>query len=235
MQMWIYKNVDICTCANLQIFKFAKCANVDICKCAHVRSFWPRVCFRCVHCTRIFTWCTSVFVLFGSISHWPKGKVGLACASQWHRHSLPEHMDWAVCIFSGPAFASSVCLCESLSHLGTVSMVQFHVGDWKSGHWRVPSSVPSSTTVCQFLPVCLPVTQAFTSSGPAAGMWLHCVWRFAINGSDRHFFASLVQYGCCSDCIPCDKMFSNCDVRMHTKKRRNSCTGQCYRLFAFWW
>ena len=73
----IYTNVDICTCANLQIFKCTKCANVDICKCAHVRYFWPRICFRCVHKDfhKVHIY---VFVLFGSISHWLKGKVGLS-------------------------------------------------------------------------------------------------------------------------------------------------------------
>ena len=146
--MWIYKNVDICTCANLQIFKCAKCANVDICKCAHVRSFWPRVCFRCVHCTRIFTWCTSVFVLFGSISHWPKGKVGLACASQWHRHSLPEHMDWAVCIFSGPAFA----FVKVVSHIWAQSVwFNFMLGTEKVG---TGACLPACLPVCLAVPQC---------------------------------------------------------------------------------
>ena len=111
----------------------------------HVQ-MWPSMCAQVFsHGAHLCLFCLVQFHI-GQKEKW-----GLACASQWHRHSLPEHMDWAVCIFSGPAFASSVCLCESgLSHLGTVSMVQCHVGDWKSGHWRVPSSVPSSASQCAF-------------------------------------------------------------------------------------
>ena len=70
---------------------------------------------------------------------------------------------WALYAFLvAQAFASDMCLCESgLSHLGTVGMVQFHVGNEKVG--------PG---------VCLPVTQAFTFGGRplACGLWFHCVF-----------------------------------------------------------